>query len=86
VQEKEEEITSMLDRERSKLSSRETDLDTHEAALEVNQKSLADLRMEVLAHELAANLKANHLDFWERELADREKQLPTMLPLDLATM
>jgi hypothetical protein len=37
VQEKEEEITGMLDRECSMLLSREADLDTREAALEVDQ-------------------------------------------------
>jgi hypothetical protein len=63
VQEKEEEIAGMLDRECSMLMSRETDLDTREAALEADQKSLADLRAEVLARELAADLKTNHLAF-----------------------
>jgi hypothetical protein len=63
VQEKEEEITGMLDRECSTLLSREADLDTREASLEADQKSLADLRAEVLARELAADLKTNHLAF-----------------------
>jgi hypothetical protein len=84
VQEKEEEIAGMLDRERSELLSHEADLNTHEATLEADQKSLADLRVEVLAREFAADLKANHLAFRERELADREKQLPTRLPQELA--
>jgi hypothetical protein len=63
----------MLDHEHSELSSHEDDLDTRKAALEVNQMSLAHLHAEVLARELAADLKANHLAFRERELADREK-------------
>jgi hypothetical protein len=65
MQEKEEEITGMLDRERIDFTSCETDLNTHEAALEVNQKSLVDLCTKVLAHELIADLKANHLAFRE---------------------
>jgi hypothetical protein len=36
VQEKEEEIVGMLDRENNELSSREADLDTREVAREVN--------------------------------------------------
>jgi hypothetical protein len=83
VLEKEEEIIGMLDHERSKLSSRETILNTCEVTLEEDQKRLADMRTEVLACELAANLKVNHLAFRERELADREKQLPAMLPQEL---
>jgi hypothetical protein len=85
VQEKEEEIASMLDHEHSELLSRETNLSTCEAALERNQKSLADLHAEVFARELATSLKANHLAFRERELADREKQLPAMLLQELTT-
>jgi hypothetical protein len=50
----------------------------------VNQKSLVDLRVEVLAYELTADLKANHLALRERELAAREKQLPAMLLQELA--
>jgi hypothetical protein len=86
VQEKEEENASMLDRERIELSSHETDLNSCEAALEEDQKSLAHLRVEVLDHELATNLKANHLSFRERELADIEKQLPVTLPQELAAV
>jgi hypothetical protein len=50
----------------------------------VNQKSLVDLRMEVLACELTTDLKANHLALSQRELATREKQLPAMLLQELA--
>jgi hypothetical protein len=85
VQEKEDEIAGMLDYGRSELSSHETNLDTHEAALEANQKSLADLCTKVLARELAADLKANHLAIREKELADIEKQLPMTLPEEVAT-
>jgi hypothetical protein len=73
VQEKEEEIVGMIDRGRGELSSHEADLNTCEATLEADQKSLADLRIEILACELTTDLKANHLAFRERELADREK-------------
>jgi hypothetical protein len=65
VQEKEEEITDMLDLERSKLSSHKADLNTSEATLEADEKSLRDLHVEVLAHELTTDLKANHLEFRE---------------------
>jgi hypothetical protein len=40
----------------------------------VDRKSLGDLRAKVLACELTAELKANHLAFRE-ELADKEKRL-----------
>jgi hypothetical protein len=80
LQEKEEEVASMLERRRSEVSSREADLDTCETALEVDRKSLGDLRAEVLTNELAADIKANHLTFRERELADKEKQLVVMPP------
>jgi hypothetical protein len=63
----------MLDRGRSKLSSCEADLDTRDTALEVDRKSLGNLCVEVLACELTADLKANHLAFKEKELIDREK-------------
>jgi hypothetical protein len=84
LQEKEEEVASMLERRRSEVSSREADLDTCETALEVDRKSLGDLRVEVLLNELAADIKANHLTFRERELADKEKQLAVMPPQELA--
>jgi hypothetical protein len=86
VHEKEEEIAGMLDRERNELSSHEANLNTREAALEVDQKSLADLRVDVLAHELTADLKANHLEFRKKELADREKLLAVTQPVELAAM
>jgi hypothetical protein len=79
VQEKEEEITGMLDYERSELSSHEANLDIREATLEADQKSLGDLK-------LVANLKANHLEFREKELVDRDKQLAVTQPRELATM
>jgi hypothetical protein len=63
----------MLDHEHSELSSHEANLNTREAALEADQKSQGDLCAEVLAHELIADLKANHLEFREKERADREK-------------
>jgi hypothetical protein len=83
LQENEEEVTDTLERGRSELSSREADLDTYETTVEVDWKSLGDLRVEVLVHELATNLKANHLAFREKELADREKQLAVMHPREL---
>jgi hypothetical protein len=55
----------MLDRERIELSSHKADLNTHEATLEADEESLRDLRVEALAHELTADLKANHLEFRE---------------------
>jgi hypothetical protein len=36
--------------------------------------------MNTLKKSLTKDLKVNHLAFRERELADREKQLPVMLP------
>jgi mannose/fructose/N-acetylgalactosamine-specific phosphotransferase system component IIB len=84
VHEKEEEIAGMLDREGNELLSRETNLNTREASLEADQKSLADLHVDVLAHELTTDLKANHLEFRENELADREKQLAVTQPVELA--
>jgi hypothetical protein len=61
VREKEEEVTGTLERECSVLSSHEANLNTHETTLEVDRKSLGDLRVEVLARELTAELKENHL-------------------------
>jgi hypothetical protein len=86
VQEKEEEITGMLDYDRSELSSHEANLDIREATLEADQKSLGDLCAEVLYLKLVANLKANHLEFREKELVDRDKQLAVTQPRELATM
>jgi hypothetical protein len=86
LQEKSEEVTSMLERGRNELSSHEADVNTRETALEVGQKNPGDLRVEVLASELTTNLKANHLAFREKELelADREKQLAVTQPRELA--
>jgi hypothetical protein len=61
VREKEEEVTGTLERECSELSSHEANLNTHETTLEVDRKSLGDLRAEVLARKLTAELKENHL-------------------------
>jgi hypothetical protein len=61
VREKEEEVTDTLEHERSELSSHEADLNTRETAIEVDRKSLVELHAEVLACELTAELKANHL-------------------------
>jgi hypothetical protein len=53
-------IIGMLDRERSELSSCETNLNTREAALEADQKSLADLKANHPAFsERASNLAMN---------------------------
>jgi hypothetical protein len=41
----------------------------------VDRKRLGDLRAKVLACELTAELKANHLAFREKELVDKEKRL-----------
>jgi hypothetical protein len=84
LQEKSEEVTSMLERGRNELSSHEADVNTHETALEAGRKNPGDLRVEVLASELTTNLKANHLAFREKELADREKQLAVTQPRELA--
>jgi hypothetical protein len=75
LQEEKEDVTGTLERGCNELLSREADHDTHETTLEVDWKSMGDLCMAVLAHELTADLKANHLAFREKELADREKQL-----------
>jgi hypothetical protein len=85
VREKEEEVTDTLERERNELSSHEAGLNTRETTLEADQKSLGDLRVEVLARELIAELKANHLAFREKELADMEKRLAETQPQELAT-
>jgi hypothetical protein len=84
LQEKGEEVANMLERGHNELSSCEANLDTHKTSLEADRKSLGDLCIEVLTRELAADLKANHLAFRERELADKEKQLATMQPQELA--
>jgi transcriptional/translational regulatory protein YebC/TACO1 len=83
LQEKEEEVTSMLDRGLSELSSREADLGNHGTALEANRKSLGDMHAEVLTYKLTTDLKANHLAFKEKELADMEKQLAMVQPREL---
>jgi hypothetical protein len=43
------------------------------------------LRAEVLAHELTAELKANHLAFREKEPVNEEKRLAETQPQELAT-
>jgi hypothetical protein len=55
--------------------SHEADLNTLEATLEAEQNRMRELRTDLLARELAANLQANHLAFREKELADKEKRL-----------
>jgi hypothetical protein len=74
----EEDVTNTLERGHSELSSLEADLNTRETALEADQRSLGDLRTEVLARELSTQLKASQLAFWEKELADKEKRLAEM--------
>jgi hypothetical protein len=91
VQEKEEEVTSLLEHGRSELLSHEADVNTHEIALGADRKSLGDLRADILARELTAKLKANHLAFREeladreKKLADKEKWLAERKPQELAT-
>jgi hypothetical protein len=80
LQEKEEEVDNMLEHGHNELSSCEADLDTHKTTLEADRKKLGDLRREVLAHELTADLKPNHLAFREKEMADREKQQAVTQP------
>jgi hypothetical protein len=46
----------------------------------VDRKSLVDLCMEVLAHELSVELKASQLAFQEKELANKEKWLAETQP------
>jgi hypothetical protein len=65
LQEKEEEVAHMLVCGRSELSSREANLDTRETTLEVDRRSLGDLHVNILAHELTVDR--------EKELADMEK-------------
>lgn len=74
----------MLERWRNELSSHEADLDTCETALEADRKGLRDLHVEVLAREFTADIKANHLAFMEKELADKEKPLAVTQPRELA--
>jgi hypothetical protein len=91
VQEKEEEVTSLLEHGCSELLSHEVDLNTHKIALGADRKSLGDLHADILARELAAKLKANHLAFREeladreKKLADKEKWLAERKPQELAT-
>jgi hypothetical protein len=85
VREKEEEVTDMLERGCNELSSCEADLNTYETALEADRKSLGDLRVEVLACQHVIELKANHLAFREKELANMEKRLAERQPQELAT-
>jgi hypothetical protein len=70
---KEKDANNRLEREHGELSSCEADLNTREAVLEMDRKSLEDLRTEVLARELAAEFMENNQNFRERELADKEK-------------
>jgi hypothetical protein len=84
LREKEEEANNSLECELGELSSCDADLDTRETALEVDRKSLEDLRTEVLARELAVELKENNLNFRERELAGKEKWLAKRKPQVLA--
>jgi hypothetical protein len=79
LREKEEEVADMLECRRGKLSS-------HEATLEAEQKHVGDWRADLLAHELIVDLQVNHLDFKEKLLADKEKQLAKKQLHELATI
>jgi hypothetical protein len=50
--------------------SREFELNTCEATLEVDQKGLEELRTDVLGYKLTANFMENNLNFKTEELAD----------------
>jgi hypothetical protein len=63
LREKEEEVTGTLECGRSELLFCEANLNTRETALEADQKSLGDLHVEVLAHELSVKIKASQLAF-----------------------
>jgi hypothetical protein len=80
---KEEEVGSRLERELEVLSSHETDLDTIEATLGVDRKSLEELCAEVLGHELTVDFRENSLNFKVEELADREIRLVERQPQEL---
>jgi hypothetical protein len=60
LHEKEEEVTDTLERRCGKPSSCEADLYTCEAALELEQKRMGELRVDLLARELTVDLQANH--------------------------
>jgi hypothetical protein len=85
VQEREKEVTDMLEHGHGELSSREADLNTREAALGAEQKHMGELRADLLAHELTTDIQANHLAFRE-ELADKEKQLAEKQLQELAAV
>jgi hypothetical protein len=70
---KDEVFNRRLDRELEGIASHETDLDSHEATLAGEHESLEMTRSEVLAHDLAADIKDERLNSWAMELMDREK-------------
>jgi uncharacterized protein (DUF3084 family) len=56
------------------LASHESELNSHEATLAVEQKELEGAHAGVLAHELTAEVRDGHLNSREEEMADREKR------------
>jgi hypothetical protein len=69
-----EAVNHRLDRELQGIASHEIDLDSREATLVEGRKMLEETWLTVLAHELIANVRAEHLDTNVEELANREKQ------------
>jgi hypothetical protein len=57
------------------LASCESDLNSHEATLRVEQKDLEESCVRVLVCELAANVRDECLNSKVEEMADREKRL-----------
>jgi hypothetical protein len=71
--EREEQNDLRLECKLDVLTSSESDLNNHEAALAVEWKDLEETRAIVLARELAADIRDAGLNSREEELADREK-------------
>jgi DNA repair exonuclease SbcCD ATPase subunit len=74
-----------LDRELESLASRESDLTSCEASLEVKRKNLEDARLKVLSRELAAEVHEANQRTQAVELADRERPLAKRQMRELAT-
>jgi hypothetical protein len=73
LQERERLADLKLGRQLESLASRESDLVSHEAPLEVEQKNLEDACLKVLSRELAAEVHEASLRTQAVELADRER-------------
>jgi hypothetical protein len=74
LQEREGLVDIKLGRELEALAIHESNLDSHEATLEVEEKVLEDAHLMVTTCELAADVREAELAKWEKRLAERQLQ------------